>query len=370
MIERQPSSFVREIELEGGSTLVTYDEQAPIIGLQVARFNWRLRRARESKDWSRAELARQSGVDPTTVGRAERLFPINEQSRWKLALALGVPEDVLFPGEIDALPTDGPETIELSITRDEMVAVTERDEHAALIEGAEHAALATETDAVLDTLPPRMRRVLRLRFGLDDGSPRSLAEVGQQFGTTRERIRQIEAMALRRLRHPVRSKRLREYFDHRTSGTSAAPEDRCVLHDGARARCDESFELPSWMLAAPLDELKQPMFWCDPCWAIFVRFRQTEASPTPSLLHDFITEQARPASRDGPRGRRPEPVAPSGRADHCTVWRGPLRRCEERFTLPDEMFTAPLEVLEQPSEWCVPCWALFLRWRMTHRVEA
>ena len=66
---------------------------------------------------------------------------------------------------------------------------------------------------VLGTLSPRERDVLRLRFGMDDGRQRTLEEVGQLFGVTRERIRQIEAKALRKLRHPNRSKRLREYVE-------------------------------------------------------------------------------------------------------------------------------------------------------------
>ncbi|MBA3992835.1 MAG: RNA polymerase sigma factor RpoD, partial [Cyanobacteria bacterium DS2.3.42] len=66
---------------------------------------------------------------------------------------------------------------------------------------------------VMATLSPRERDVLRLRFGLDDGRQRTLEEVGQLFGVTRERIRQIEAKALRKLRHPNKSRRLREYMD-------------------------------------------------------------------------------------------------------------------------------------------------------------
>ncbi|MBC7998617.1 MAG: RNA polymerase sigma factor RpoD [Leptolyngbya sp.] len=66
---------------------------------------------------------------------------------------------------------------------------------------------------VMAGLSPRERDVLRLRFGLDDGRQRTLEEVGQLFGVTRERIRQIEAKALRKLRHPNRSRRLREYID-------------------------------------------------------------------------------------------------------------------------------------------------------------
>jgi len=73
--------------------------------------------------------------------------------------------------------------------------------------------LKEQLEDVLDTLSPREEKVLRLRFGLDDGRSRTLEEVGQYFGVTRERIRQIEAKALRKLRHPMRSKRLRDYLE-------------------------------------------------------------------------------------------------------------------------------------------------------------
>ncbi|MFO7952638.1 MAG: RNA polymerase sigma factor RpoD [Bacillota bacterium] len=73
--------------------------------------------------------------------------------------------------------------------------------------------LKEQLEDVLDTLSSREEKVLRLRFGLDDGRSRTLEEVGQYFGVTRERIRQIEAKALRKLRHPMRSKRLRDYLE-------------------------------------------------------------------------------------------------------------------------------------------------------------
>ena len=66
---------------------------------------------------------------------------------------------------------------------------------------------------VLDTLTPREEKVLRLRYGIDDGKPRTLEEVGKEFNVTRERIRQIEAKALRKLRHPSRSEVLRSFLD-------------------------------------------------------------------------------------------------------------------------------------------------------------
>lgn len=76
-----------------------------------------------------------------------------------------------------------------------------------------HELLREDLAEVLGSLSPRERDVLRLRFGLDDGRQRTLEEVGQLFGVTRERIRQIEAKALRKLRHPNRSRRLKEYIE-------------------------------------------------------------------------------------------------------------------------------------------------------------
>jgi RNA polymerase primary sigma factor len=67
--------------------------------------------------------------------------------------------------------------------------------------------------SILDNLTPREEMVLRLRYGIDDGHPRTLEEVGKEFGVTRERIRQIEAKALRKLRHPQRSKKLKDFVD-------------------------------------------------------------------------------------------------------------------------------------------------------------
>ena len=80
-------------------------------------------------------------------------------------------------------------------------------------EAASFMLLKEQLEEVLDTLTEREERVLRLRFGLDDGRARTLEEVGQNFGVTRERIRQIEAKALRKLRHPRRSRKLKDFLE-------------------------------------------------------------------------------------------------------------------------------------------------------------
>ena len=89
-----------------------------------------------------------------------------------------------------------------------------QDDHVEVpVDAATFTLLHEQLMEVLDTLTDREQKVLRLRFGLDDGRPRTLEEVGKEFNVTRERIRQIEAKALRKLRHPSRSKKLKDYLD-------------------------------------------------------------------------------------------------------------------------------------------------------------
>jgi len=81
-----------------------------------------------------------------------------------------------------------------------------------------YSMLKEQMDDVLSTLTEREEKVLRLRFGIGDGYPRTLEEVGQIFSVTRERVRQIEAKALRKLRHPTRSRKLKNFLDVRLNG--------------------------------------------------------------------------------------------------------------------------------------------------------
>lgn len=87
------------------------------------------------------------------------------------------------------------------------------DDSPAPHDSAAYTLLKEQLEEVMNTLTPREAKVLKLRFGLEDGKARTLEEVGRQFQVTRERIRQIEAKALRKLRHPSRSKKLRDYLD-------------------------------------------------------------------------------------------------------------------------------------------------------------
>lgn len=89
----------------------------------------------------------------------------------------------------------------------------EDDNVPAPADAAAFTLLREQLDEVLNTLTEREQKVLRLRFGIDDGQPKTLEDVGKRFNVTRERIRQIEAKALRKLRHPSRSRKLKDYLD-------------------------------------------------------------------------------------------------------------------------------------------------------------
>ena len=258
------NDFIEHIEMDGGLAVTTWDDAAPIIGFQVDAFNWRLRRAREAKGWSRAELARQIGVTPGAVGDAEKLRRVSANVRERMALALGVPEDVLFPGEIDALPKGGPPQIELSMTREDVRSAMAPDAHADMILETERAALRDEIEAALDTLQPRQRRIVRLRFGFEDGAPRTTNELAHEFGVTPERIRQIEAAALRLLCHPSRSRQLRVFEAPYAALPVRPPRDRCqkLMQEGRT--CLEAFPPPGWMEQRPPE--RKPLFWCYACW--------------------------------------------------------------------------------------------------------
>ena len=143
-------------------------------------------------------LVQQLGREPTVA---------------ELSKELDMPEDKVR--EIQRIAMD-PVSLETPIGEEDdshLGDFIEDDKAAAPQDVATFTILKEQLMAILDTLTPREEMVLRLRYGLDDGHPRTLEEVGKEFHVTRERIRQIEAKALRKLRHPQRSKKLRDYMD-------------------------------------------------------------------------------------------------------------------------------------------------------------
>jgi len=140
-----------------------------------------------------------------------------EYGREPTAKEIGVemdipPEKVREIGKISQLPI----SLESPIGEDENSHLGDFiEDHAVLppVDAASRQLLKEQIDDVLSSLTPREQRVLQLRFGLEDGRSRTLEEVGKEFGVTRERIRQIEAKALRKLRHPSRSRKLKDYLE-------------------------------------------------------------------------------------------------------------------------------------------------------------
>ena len=136
-----------------------------------------------------------------------------EPSVEEIAKEMGVTEEKVR--EIQKIAQD-PVSLETPIGEEEdshLSDFIEDEGSAAPTDAVSFTMLKEQLLGVLDTLTPREEKVLRLRYGLDDGRPRTLEEVGKEFNVTRERIRQIEAKALRKLRHPSRSKRLKDFLD-------------------------------------------------------------------------------------------------------------------------------------------------------------
>jgi len=144
------------------------------------------------------EMEQQLGRLPTNEELAERMDTTTPKIEWMLRVSW-------LPLSLESPINDEEEDSELGqFVEDQMTPTPIQSAYAKL--------LREKIEEVLDTLPPREARSLRLRFGLENGHNYTLEEVGEKFGLTRERIRQIESKALRRLRHPRRSRQLREYL--------------------------------------------------------------------------------------------------------------------------------------------------------------
>lgn len=144
------------------------------------------------------QLMQELGRDPTNAEIAERM---------------GLSENRVI--EIQKIAQD-PVSLESPVGEEDESRISDFVEDESIKSPTDNAAqdiLKTQLLQVIETLTPREQKVIRLRYGLDDSHPRTLEEVGKEFNVTRERIRQIEAKALRKLRHPNRSKKLQDFYD-------------------------------------------------------------------------------------------------------------------------------------------------------------
>lgn len=144
------------------------------------------------------EMEQRLGRIPTTDELAEEIGINTNKVEWMMRVSW-------LPLSLESPINDDEEDSELGMFIEDQVTPTP-------IQSTYANLLREKVQAVLDTLPPREARILRLRFGLDNGRAYTLEEVGQKFGLTRERIRQIESKALRRLRHPRRARQLKDYL--------------------------------------------------------------------------------------------------------------------------------------------------------------
>lgn len=190
--------------------------------LRLITHNARLVDTRKALGMTGEDMAAAVGLARHRLRDIENLRAIpTEEEIVKIACALEKPTDYLFPEELMSairLGVFSRRKVELSAP--EVISLTEvqvrrltYDGETALIEEVSQTLLTEGINEALDTLTPRERRVLELRFGLEDGQKRTLEEVGKEFNVFRERIRQIESKALRKLRHPSRSRKLIDLLD-------------------------------------------------------------------------------------------------------------------------------------------------------------
>jgi len=204
----------------GEETLTS--EWESLVRLKLFTRNTRLVDARKAKGVTQPEMSKAIGMSPQKLSHIENLkFVPSEEDMTKVAAYLGASIDYLFPQVLMRAIEEGVfSRRDAQLAEPEIISLAEAarlqltyDGETEIIDEIDRHLLSQRINEVLATLDPRERKVLELRFGLKDGQSRILEEVGEEFGLTRERIRQIESKALRKLRHPSRARLLKAFLD-------------------------------------------------------------------------------------------------------------------------------------------------------------
>lgn len=179
------------------------------LGIKLRIFNYNLDKGLRATGKTRVQAAKELGISVPTLYHylSFKSYPTLER-QLKIAIYCGTTIEALFPEQIAGVRLEKqPEAI--SFTEEEAVA-SGLIREAGLESSGEF--LKESIRKVLDMIPPEQAQIVSLRFGLEDGVERTLNEIGEVMGVSGERVRQIEVKALRKLRHPVRAKYLRDYI--------------------------------------------------------------------------------------------------------------------------------------------------------------
>lgn len=211
----------------------------PILDLRLIIRNKRLYEMRSSRGWSRDVLAELSGVKITRLVAAEQAkITLAREEREELASALNVEVDYIFPPELlGAISDEVLSHRHITLTQPNLVSLPRKQPLLLGESDIDSSDLKQLLEDCINSLSPIEQRVIRLRFGLEDGISKSLEDVGKEFNLTRERIRQIEAKGLRHLRHPSKSRKLKDYLETGQNGNLERLEQESIAH-----RHHEQFE--------------------------------------------------------------------------------------------------------------------------------
>ncbi len=187
------------------------------IGIKAIPYNLAMRQARREANLTQGQLSEMTGIHPSQISGIERLCqPVNERQATEIALVLGYDIDYLFPLETRQFRSVQTRSIEFVTIVESLDALPLEELETLCLPNPERVFESKELTEMIrttvKTLPLREQAILNYKFGLDGQEPMTLEAIGDKMGITRERIRQIQDRAMRRLRHPGRSRDLRIFL--------------------------------------------------------------------------------------------------------------------------------------------------------------